>query len=69
MNGTDISAIVVQDVQGVSSCFVVDYFQHNIDLIEQSRKQLCSNDDDVTILADESDCVWDPKWFYDIKYS
>ena len=39
------------------------FFSHNIDLIEQARKnfRLQSLDDD-TVLAEQSDYVWDPEW-------
>ena len=43
--------------------FIIDYFTHNIDLIEPARKKFkpqSTNDD--TVLAEQSDYVWDPEW-------
>ena len=43
--------------------FIIDYFTHNIDLIEQARKTFrtqSTNDD--TVIAEQSDCVWDREW-------
>ena len=41
----------------------MDYFTHNIDLIEQARKNFRpqSNNDD-TVVAEQSDYAWDPDW-------
>ena len=43
--------------------FTIDYFTHNIVLIEQARKtfRFQSNNDD-TVIAEQSDYVWDPEW-------
>ena len=43
--------------------FRIDYFTHNIDLIAQARKKFRpqkTNDD--TVIAEQSDYIWDPKW-------
>ena len=43
--------------------FTIDYFTHNINLIEQARKTFrpqSTNDD--TVLVEQSDYVWDPEW-------
>ena len=40
-----------------------DYFTHNIDLIAQARKKFrprSTNDD--TVIAEQSDYIWDPDW-------
>ena len=43
--------------------FTINYFIQNIDLIEQARKNFrpqSTNDD--TVIAEQSDYVWDPEW-------
>ena len=43
--------------------FIIDYFAHNIDLIAQARKNFrpqSTNDD--TVIAEQSDYIWDPEW-------
>ena len=43
------------------------YFSHNIDLIEQARKFFRpQSTDDETVLAEQSDYVWDPEWSYEM---
>ena len=43
--------------------FIFEYFTHNIDLISPARKNFRpQNTNDDTILADQSDYVWDLKW-------
>ena len=45
--------------------FIIDYFGHNIDLIEQARKNFRKQStDDETVQAEHSDYVWDPEWSY-----
>ena len=51
--------------------FIIDYFTHNLDLILQARKNFrLQNSADGTVLAEQSDYVWDPEWshplFFDI---
>ena len=53
------------DLQKILAWFIIDYFTHNIDLTSQPRKTFrlqISTDD--TIIADQSDYVWDPEWSY-----
>ena len=39
---------------------IIDSFSHNLDLIEQARKNFQpQNTDDKTVLAEQSDYVWD----------
>ena len=46
--------------------FIIDYFVHNIDLIALARKNFGpQNTDDETILAEQTDYVWDPEWSLD----
>ena len=43
--------------------FIIYYFTHNIDIIEQARKNFrpqSTNDD--TVIAEQSDYIWDPEW-------
>ena len=50
-------------MQKILAWFITDYFTHNIDLIEQARKTFrpqSTNDD--TVIAEQSDYVWDPEW-------
>ena len=43
--------------------FIIDYFSHKIDLIVQARKNFwIQNTDDKTVLAEQSDYVWNPAW-------
>ena len=43
--------------------FIIDYFAHNIDLSSKSRKNFrLQNSTDHTIIAEQSDYVWDPEW-------
>ena len=45
----------------------MEYFGYIIDLIEQARKQFWpQNTDDETVLAEQSNYVWDPEWFYEL---
>ena len=44
----------------------IDYFSHNIDLIAQASKNFrLQNTDDKTVLAEQSDYVWDPEWSHE----
>ena len=42
--------------------FIIDYFSHKFDLIEQARKHFRpQSTDDENVLAEQSDYVWDPE--------
>ena len=59
----DVSQNTKHDLQKILAWFTIDYFTHNIDLIKQARKTLrpqSTNDD--TVIAEQSDYVWDPEW-------
>ena len=59
----DVSQNTKHDLQKILAWFTIDYFTHNIDLIEQARKTFrpqSKNDD--TVIAEQSDYVWDPEW-------
>ena len=54
---------VKHDLQKILAWFIFDYFTHNIVLIAQARKILrpqSTNDD--TVIAEQSDYIWDPDW-------
>ena len=62
-SNNDISQNVKHDLQKILACFIIDYFTHNVDLIAQARKNFrpqSTNDD--TVIAEQSDYVWDPEW-------
>ena len=41
-------------------------FLHNIDLIALARKNFIpQNEDDESVLAEQTDYVWDPEWFHE----
>ena len=66
LTGNEITQHVKWDLQKILAWFIIDYFVHNIDLIAIGRKI----SDDETILAEQTDYVWDPEWshesFFDI---
>ena len=53
---------VKHDLQEILAWFVIDYFVHYIDLIAQARKFFRpQNTVDETILAEQTDYIWDPE--------
>ena len=62
-SNNETSPNVKHDLQKILAWFMKDYFTHNIDLIAQARKNFrpkSTNDD--TVIAEQSDYVWDPDW-------
>ena len=62
-SNNETSQNVKHDLQKILASFIFDYFTHNIDLIAQARKIFrpqCTNDD--TVIAEQSDYIWDPDW-------
>ena len=62
-SNNEISPNVKHDLQKTLAWFIIDYFTHNIDLIAQTRNNFrpqSTNDD--TVIAEQSDYVWDPDW-------
>ena len=62
-SNNEISLNVKHDLQKILAWFIIDYFTHNIDLIAQVRKNFrrqSINDD--TVIAEQSDYIWDPEW-------
>ena len=62
----EITIHVRHDSQKILAWFIIDNFSHKIDLIEKARKNFrLQNTDDETVLAEQSDYVWDPEWSYE----
>ena len=61
LKSKDITQHVKHELQKILALFVVD--SRNIDLFAQARKIFRpQTTDDETILAEQSDYVWDPEW-------
>ena len=59
----DVSQNTKHDLQKILAWFIIDYFTHNLDLISQERKNFrTQNTNDDTVIAEQSDYVWDPEW-------
>ena len=66
LTNDQITQKVKHDLQEISACFIIDYFSHNIDLIEQVRNDFRpQSTDDETVLAEQSDYVWELEWSYE----
>ena len=62
----EITQHVEHDLQKILTWFIIDYFVHNNDLIALARKTFKpQNTDDETILAEQTDYVWDPEWSHE----
>ena len=61
--GNDVSQNTKHDLRKILAWFTIDYFTHNLDLTSHARKNFRpqSNNDD-TVIAEQSDYVWDPDW-------
>ena len=58
---------VEHELQKILAWFKIDYSSHNIDLNEQVRKNFRpQSTDDETVVAEQSDYVWDPEWSYEL---
>ena len=63
----EITQHVKHDLQKILAWLVIDYFSHNLDLIEQARKNFRpQSTDDETLLEEQSDYVWDSEWSHDL---
>ena len=63
LSKNEVSQNVKHDLQRILAWFIIDYFTHNIDVISQARKNFRpQNTDDDTVLAEQSDYVWDSQW-------
>ena len=66
LTSNDITQHVKHDLQKILAWFIIDYFSHNIHLIAQTRKKFRpQNADDETVLAEQTDYVWDPEWSHE----
>ena len=62
LTSNDITQHIKHDLPKILAWFIFDYFSHNIDLSAQARKKFRQqNTDDETILAEQTDYVWDPE--------
>ena len=63
LTSNDITQHIKHDLQKILVWFIIYYFSQKIDLIAQARKNFRpQNTDDETVLAEQSDYVWDPEW-------
>ena len=63
VTNNDVSQNTKHDLKKMLAWFTIDYFTHNIDLIEQARKTFRpQSTNDNTVIAEQSDYVWDPEW-------
>ena len=63
LTSNEVSQNDEHDLQKILAWFIIDYFTHYINLIAQARKTFrtrSTNND--TVLAEQSDYVWDPDW-------
>ena len=58
-----------KDLQRILAWFLIDYFQHNLDLVAQSRISFCAHYDEDQTLADETDYKWGPESYFDLFFS
>ena len=57
---------VISYLQKNLAWFIIDYFGHNLDLNEQAGQIFRpQKTDDETVLAEQSDCFWDPDWSHE----
>ena len=65
MKINEVSPNDKHDLQKFLAWVIIDYFTYNIDLTSQPRKTFrLQNSTDDTIIAEQSDYVWDPEWSY-----
>ena len=63
LSNNEVSQNVKYDLQKILVWIAIDYFTDNIKLISKPRKKFRSqNTDNDTVLAEQSDYVWDPEW-------
>ena len=62
-SNNEISPNIKHDLQKILAWFRIDNFAHNFDLIAEARKNVrpqSTNDD--TVIAEQSDYIWDSEW-------
>ena len=66
LTNDDITQHVKRNLRNILAWFIIIYFSHNIDLIAQARKNFRpKNTEEETVLAEQSDYVWDPEWSHE----
>ena len=66
LTNTDITQHVKHDLQTIFAWFIIDFFGRTFDIIAHSRKNFRpQNTDNETVLAEQSDYVWDPEWSHE----
>ena len=66
----DVSQNTKHDLQKILAWFTIDYFTHNLDLISHARKNFRpQNNNEDTVIAEQSDFVWDPDWSHPLFIS
>ena len=66
LTSNDITQYVKHNLQKILAWFIIDYYSHNFVLIAQARKNFRpQNADDETVLAEQSDYVWNPEWSHE----
>ena len=58
LTDNEISQMTQIDLQKILTWFIIDYFEHNLNLISLGRKIFRPKTDDETILAEGTDYVW-----------
>ena len=70
LTSNEISQNDKHGLQKILAWFIIDYFTHNIDLNSQSRKNFrLQNSTDDTVIADQSDYVWDTEWSHPLLFN
>ena len=62
LTDSETSLIIKGDLQGYLAWLTIDYFELNLSIISQARKNFRPQTNDDLILADEVDHVWNPEW-------
>ena len=66
LKSNDITQHVKHDLQKLLALFIIDYFSHKIDFFCTSKKIFRTQSiDEETVLAEQSDCIWDPDWSHE----
>ena len=67
LTNDQITQNVKHDLEQILAWFIIDYFSHDIDRIKQARNIFWpQSTDDETVLAEQSEYVWDPEWFFEL---
>ena len=70
LTNDQITQNVKHDLQKTLTRFIINYFSPKLDLIEEARKNFRpQSTDDETVLAEQSDYVWDPLGSYELFFN